>query len=89
LARWRWRAPGLSPACCSSGGYIANQAQSDSALLAIKACYLYIPALLILASMLWMGRFYRLDDQYEQIRADLDAGRGAVASPVAGESPAM
>jgi Na+/melibiose symporter-like transporter len=61
----------------SSGGYIANQTQSDSALLAIKACYLYIPALLILASMLWMGRFYRLDDQYEQIRADLDAGRGA------------
>lgn len=61
----------------SSSGYIANHTQSDSALLAIKACYLYIPALLILASMLWMGRFYRLDDQYEQIRADLDAGRGA------------
>ncbi|VDA98918.1 hypothetical protein BANRA_05218 [Klebsiella pneumoniae] len=63
--------------------------QSDSALLAIKACYLYIPALLILASMLWMGRFYRLDDQYEQIRADLDAGRGAspAPAPTAGESP--
>ena len=60
-------------------------------LLAIKACYLYIPALLILASMLWMGRFYRLDDQYEQIRADLDAGRGAspAPAPTAGESPAM
>ncbi len=75
----------------SSGGYIANQMQSDSALLAIKACYLYIPALLILASMLWMGRFYRLDDQYEQIRADLDAGRGATPAPAptTGESPAM
>ncbi|MDU9089033.1 MFS transporter, partial [Klebsiella pneumoniae] len=72
-------------------GYIANHTQSDSALLAIKACYLYIPALLILASMLWMGRFYRLDDQYEQIRADLDAGRGAspAPAPTAGESPAM
>jgi Na+/melibiose symporter-like transporter len=34
-------------------------------MLAIKACYLYIPALLIVASMLWMGRFYRLDDQYD------------------------
>ncbi|MBO2025840.1 hypothetical protein J4733_20880 [Klebsiella pneumoniae] len=45
---------------------------------------------MILASMLWMGRFYRLDDQYEQIRADLDAGRGASApAPTAGESPAM
>lgn len=39
-------------------------------MLAIKACYLYIPALLIVASMLWIGRFYRLDDHYEQIRAD-------------------
>ncbi len=75
----------------SSSGYIANHTQSDSALLAIKACYLYIPALLILASMLWMGRFYRLDDQYEQIRADLDAGRRAspAPAPTAGESPAM
>ncbi|HEI8837079.1 TPA: MFS transporter [Klebsiella pneumoniae] len=75
----------------SSSGYIANHTQSDSALLAIKACYPYIPALLILASMLWMGRFYRLDDQYEQIRADLDAGRGAspAPAPTAGESPAM
>lgn len=81
----------ITGALLSSGGYIANQAQSDSALLAIKACYLYIPALLILASMLWMGRFYRLDDHYEQIRADLDAGRGAspAPAPTTGESPAM
>lgn len=81
----------ITGALLSSGGYIANQAQSDSALLAIKACYLYIPALLILASMLWMGRFYRLDDHYEQIRADLDAGRGAspAPTPTTGESPAM
>ena len=66
----------------SSGGYIANQVQSDSAMLAIKACYLYIPALLIVASMLWIGRFYRLDDHYEQIRADLDAGRRAPPDPL-------
>lgn len=60
-------------------------------MLAIKACYLYIPALLIVASMLWMGRFYRLDDQYEQIRADLDAGRRAPsnASSVGGENHAL
>ncbi len=67
----------VTGALLSSGGYIANQAQSETAMLAIKSCYLYIPALLILASMLWIGRFYRLDDHYEQIRADLDAGRYA------------
>ena len=75
----------------SSSGYIANHTQSDSALLAIKACYLYIPAL-ILASMLWMGRFYRLDDQYEQIRARslrCRTRRLASPAPTAGESPAM
>lgn len=81
----------ITGALLSSGGYIANQTQSDGAMLAIKACYLYIPALLIVASMLWIGRFYRLDDQYEQIRADLDAGRRAPSNPssVAGENHAL
>ncbi|KYM11791.1 hypothetical protein SQ51_23665, partial [Klebsiella pneumoniae] len=62
-----------------------------TALLAFKAFYLFFPALLIFAPMLWMAHFYRLDDQYEQIRADLDAGRGAspAPAPTAGESPAM
>ncbi|EOW1325868.1 MFS transporter [Klebsiella aerogenes] len=69
----------ITGALLTSGGYIANQAQSETAMLAIKSCYLYIPALLIFASMLWMGRFYRLDDHYEQIRADLDAGRYATS----------
>ena len=67
----------------SSSGYVANATQSDSAMLAIKACYLYIPALLIIASMICIGRFYRLDDDYEQIRADLDAGRYAPAEMTA------
>jgi len=58
----------------SSGGYIANSVQSPDALFAIKACYLWIPAGLIVASMFWIGRFYRLDDSFEAIRADLDAG---------------
>ncbi|MNH41849.1 hypothetical protein D3C78_1844740 [compost metagenome] len=48
--------------------------QSPDALFAIKACYLWIPAGLIVASMFWIGRFYRLDDSFEAIRADLDAG---------------
>lgn len=63
----------------SSGGYVANQTQNETALLAIKSCYLYIPAALIIASMIWIGRFYRLDDHYEAIRADLDAGKHAPA----------
>ncbi|MEH3411567.1 MULTISPECIES: glycoside-pentoside-hexuronide (GPH):cation symporter [Phytobacter] len=63
----------------SSGGYVANHTQNETALLAIKSCYLYIPAALIIASMIWIGRFYRLDDHYEAIRADLDAGKHAPA----------
>jgi Na+/melibiose symporter-like transporter len=75
----------------STGGYVANQSQNASALLAIKSCYLYIPAVLIVASMLWIGRFYRLDDHYEAIRADLDAGKQAtVEKPsLPGERAAM
>jgi Na+/melibiose symporter-like transporter len=61
----------------SSGGYVANAVQSPDALFAIKACYLYIPAALIIASMIWIGKFYKLDDNYASIRADLDAGRCA------------
>lgn len=64
----------------SAGGYVANHAQSADALFAIKACYLYIPAALIVSSMLWIGKFYRLDDHYEKIRADLDAGISATPS---------
>ncbi|WBM69490.1 glycoside-pentoside-hexuronide (GPH):cation symporter [Buttiauxella sp. WJP83] len=57
----------------SASGYVANHAQTADALFAIKSCYLYIPAALIVISMLWIGKFYRLDDDYEKIRADLDA----------------
>ena len=39
--------------------------------MAIKACYLWIPAGLIVVSMLWMGRFYTLDNQYEEIKKQL------------------
>jgi sugar (glycoside-pentoside-hexuronide) transporter len=75
----------------STGGYVANQVQNASALLAIKSCYLYIPAVLIVASMIWIGRFYRLDDHYEAIRADLDAGRHAPSDKpsLSGEHAAM
>jgi GPH family glycoside/pentoside/hexuronide:cation symporter len=62
----------ISGILLSTGGYVANQAQNPQALLAIKACYLYIPAALILLSMIWMGRYYRLDDTYEEIKRELD-----------------
>ena len=59
----------------SSGGYIANAEQVPSALFAIKLCYLYLPAILIIASMVWIGKFYKLDDIYASICAELDAKR--------------
>lgn len=57
----------------SSGGYVANAVQVPSALFAIKLCYLYLPAILIIASMIWIAKFYKLDDSYTSIRAELDA----------------
>lgn len=71
----------------TTGGYVANQSQTATALLSIKACYLYIPAILIMASMAWIGRYYRLDDDYEKIRADLDAGKTEKIADI--KSPAL
>ncbi|ECE6301689.1 MFS transporter [Salmonella enterica subsp. salamae] len=71
----------------TTGGYVANQSQTATALLSIKACYLYIPAILIIASMVWIGRYYRLDDDYEKIRADLDAGKTEKIANI--KSPAL
>lgn len=66
----------ITGALLSAGGYVANHAQSPDALLAIRACYLYIPAALIIISMVWMRYFYRLDYQYEKIRKELDQMKG-------------
>lgn len=68
----------------SLGGYHANHAQSTEALLAIKTCYLYIPLALIILSMIWMGKYYRLDNDYENIRAELARRK---ASSATGNSP--
>lgn len=59
----------------SSGGYTANAIQTPSALFAIKLCYLYLPAILIIASMFWIGKFYKLDDIYASICNELEARR--------------
>jgi glycoside/pentoside/hexuronide:cation symporter, GPH family len=55
----------------SLGGYTPNQAQSDSALLAIKLSYVTIPALLVIGSIIIMY-FYKLDTIYPKIRRELD-----------------
>lgn len=61
----------LSGFMLSATGYVAEAQQSEAAIMAIKACYLWIPAGLIVISMLWMGRFYTLDKQYDEIQKQL------------------
>lgn len=60
----------LTGVLLSLSGYIANQPQTSTALFAIKSCYLYIPAVLIIVSMVWMFYFYKLD--YDKIRQELN-----------------
>lgn len=55
----------------SIGGYVPNEVQSDPALLAIKASYLIIPAVMVIISMIIMS-FYNLDKIYPTIRKELD-----------------
>ena len=70
-------------ACCATGGmllawgaYNAEAAtQTPEALTAIKAMYLYIPMVLLVCSIITMS-FYKLDEQFPQIQADLAKRRG-------------
>lgn len=55
----------------TKGNYIPNEAQTSSALLAIKLNFLIIPAIMVVTSMVIMC-FYRLDKMYPAIRAELD-----------------
>jgi GPH family glycoside/pentoside/hexuronide:cation symporter len=65
-------AGGISGFLISYGGYQAGtHVQSASAILAIKAMYLYIPMLSIIGSVIIMS-FYKLDDQYPQIIKELN-----------------
>lgn len=64
---------GLGGALLAWGGYVAQaDVQSASALVAIKAMYIYIPMALLICSMITM-KFYDLDKQYPKIKADLNA----------------
>ncbi|RPK10747.1 glycoside-pentoside-hexuronide (GPH):cation symporter [Priestia endophytica] len=55
----------------TKGNYVPNEAQTSSALLAIKLNFLIIPAIMVVTSMVIMC-FYRLDKMYPAIRAELD-----------------
>ena len=46
---------------------------------AIQSMYVYIPALLLVASMLTM-RLYKLDEEYPRIKAELDERRAKAAA---------
>lgn len=64
---------GLGGALLAWGGYAAQaDVQTASALMAIKAMYIYIPMALLICSMITM-KFYDLDKQYAQIKANLDS----------------
>ncbi|HEX8018680.1 glycoside-pentoside-hexuronide (GPH):cation symporter [Mucilaginibacter sp.] len=53
------------------GHYLPHQQQTPAALMAIKLNYLYIPAFLVIISMMIMS-FYRLDKILPEIKADID-----------------
>lgn len=68
-------AGGVAGALLAWGSYNPNKAiQSEQAVLAIKAMYLYVPMLLILCSIVTM-LFYRLDTMYPMIEKELTEGK--------------
>ncbi len=72
-------AGGLSGLLLNMGNYSGEAAvQTAEALTSIKMMYLYIPMALLVCSIVTMC-FYKLDKQFPQIQAELEARR-AVAS---------
>lgn len=70
-------AGGISGLLLSWGAYQSGAAvQTANAIFAIKAMYLYIPAILLVASMITMS-FYKLDKQFPQIEKELSERRAA------------
>ena len=68
-------AGGLSGVLLAWGSYDASAAvQTADSLLAIKAMYLYLPMALLICSIIIMS-FYRLDQQFPQIQAELEERR--------------
>ena len=68
-------AGGISGLLLSWGAYDANAVhQTANALTAIKMMYIYIPALLIICSIITMS-FYHLDKEFPQIQKELEERR--------------
>ena len=69
-------AGGIGGMLLACGMYNAEaETQTPEALTAIKAMYLYIPMVLLVCSIITMT-FYKLDEQFPQIQADLAKRRG-------------
>ena len=72
-------AGGLSGTLLAWGAYdSAATVQTANALLAIKAMYIYVPAVLLICSIIIMS-FYKLDEQFPQIQKELEQRRAAKA----------
>ncbi|WP_051180050.1 MFS transporter [Selenomonas ruminantium] len=68
-------AGGLAGLLFAVSGYDGSLAvQGEEAIWAIQAMYVYLPAILLVFSMLTMSR-YNLDEEYPRIKAELDARR--------------
>ena len=68
-------AGGISGLLLSWGAYDADAVhQTANALTAIKMMYIYIPALLIICSIITMS-FYHLDKEFPQIQKELEERR--------------
>lgn len=61
----------ITSALLAAGGYVAGADQSEAAIRAIEASYIFIPALMLVLSIILMS-FYKLDAIYPEIRAELD-----------------
>ena len=73
----------VSSRILDAGGYVGGAAtQTASAIHAIEICYVWIP-IIAFAAIFVMNLFFKLDKQYPQIKADLEARRAAAAEPVA------
>lgn len=68
-------AGGISGLLLAWGAYDSTAAvQTTEALTAIKAMYIYIPAILLVCSIITMA-FYKLDKQFPQIQKELEEQR--------------
>lgn len=67
----------ISSTILNAGGYVGGaQTQTESAIHAIEVCYVWIP-IIVFAAIFAMNIFFKLDKQYPQIKADLEAHRAA------------